>query len=411
MSFRHLLVLFFVVATLVSTRVFVASAQTSGVGGNQAEIDALNKEIEARKTKIKELEETMAKYQSNIKQKQTEAQSLKNQIAILDNRVGQLNTDIEITGEKIAQTELEIRELTLAVHDKEKSIAKQKRIIDQMIKNISENDQKNYIEIMLTYKNFSEFYNEIKATENVYVDLGRSVKSLRLAKEDLSAREAETSKKREALAQFKKQLEDKKSDLAQQMSTKSVILTQTKSSEARYQTLLQSLKQQNQAIESEIRSFENTIKKKLEEQNKIQSSGPIDAGWPVPSRHINAYFHDTDYPYKKVFEHSGIDIRAAHGTAVRAVADGYVGRARRCTSSTCYSYVLLIHTSAISSLYGHLSRIAVPDDGFVRKGEIIGYSGGTPGTVGAGPFVTGPHLHFEIRLNGIPVNPLGYVTP
>ena len=132
--------------------------------------------------------------------------------------------------------------------------------------------------------------------------------------------------------------------------------------------------------------------------------------WPVPSRYITARFRDPTYPYRNVFEHNAIDIRAAHGTALRAASDGYVARARRCSTWRCYSYTMLIHANGISTVYGHMSKIVVAQDQFVKRGQIIGYSGGTPRTPGAGPFVTGAHLHFAVRKNGIPVNPISYLV-
>lgn len=388
---------------------FFVIAQT--VSSTSQEINAIDKEIQIRKDKIKALEKTISEYNKILTQKETESVSLKNQLSIMSNRIAQFNADIELVGEKIKETQLEIDALNISITDKKRVITKQKKIVAKMVENIHSSDQKNFLEIMLTYKTFADFYNEVKSAESVYVDLGRSVKSLRIATEDLEAKQKQVQIKQTKFTEFKNELEVSKSNLESQETAKSQLLDQTKSSEARYRTLLSSQKAQYQQIENETRIFEEKKSKQLELQDKISASGSVLMTWPVPSRIINATFHDPDYPFKRVFEHSGLDLKAPYGTAVKAVASGYIARARRCTSSSCYSYILIVHTGNLSTVYGHLSKINVTEDAFVNRGDIIGYSGGTPGTIGAGPFVTGPHLHFEVRQNGIPVDPLLFMSP
>lgn len=383
----------------------------SGAGGNKEEIDDLNKQIADRKERIKQLEETISQYKQNIEKKRLEAVSLSNQLSILDNKIAQTETDVKLTEEKISEAKLEIEALELSVQDKEQTIEKQKIIISKIVRNIHAEDQKNYIEILLTSNSFADFYNQVKYLESVYTDLGRSVRNLRLAKEDLEFKKTQVDNRKKLYENLKFELDNKMKDLVDQSNNKHLLLSQTQSSEMRYRSLLESLRAQYQAIEGEVRAYEDQVRKKLAEMEKMKDLG-TSVGvlvWPVSSHYITSYFHDPDYPYRRVFEHSGIDVRASQGTPVRAAAAGYVARAKRCSSSACYSYILLVHTDNVSTVYGHLSSMQVSEDQFVGKGDVIGYSGGTPGTIGAGPFVTGPHLHFEVRQNGIPVDPLGYL--
>jgi murein DD-endopeptidase MepM/ murein hydrolase activator NlpD len=70
---------------------------------------------------------------------------------------------------------------------------------------------------------------------------------------------------------------------------------------------------------------------------------------------------------------------------------------------------MIVHADGLATVYGHISKPLVAEEQYVTKGQNIALSGGMPGTAGAGNLTSGPHLHFEVRLNGIPVDPLNYM--
>jgi len=74
------------------------------------------------------------------------------------------------------------------------------------------------------------------------------------------------------------------------------------------------------------------------------------------------------------------------------------------------SYITVSHTNGLSTVYLHLSGFAVSQGAFVVAGQTIGYTGGTPGTPGAGWLTTGPHLHLEVWYQGTARNPLAYLA-
>lgn len=125
--------------------------------------------------------------------------------------------------------------------------------------------------------------------------------------------------------------------------------------------------------------------------------------WPVRGR-ISAGFLDGAYEQHFNAKHWGIDIVVPQGTPVVASADGEVFLARD-GGPTGYSYVLVGHRSGFATLYGHLSSIHVESGQQIAAGELIGKSGGTPGTYGAGTRTTGAHVHFETIQYGRHVDP------
>ncbi|MEP5937801.1 MAG: M23 family metallopeptidase [Erythrobacter sp.] len=99
-------------------------------------------------------------------------------------------------------------------------------------------------------------------------------------------------------------------------------------------------------------------------------------------------------------KHNGIDLAAPTGTPVYATADGIVGKAQWFSSYGLY--IRVDHGADLETRYAHLSRLAVASGERVKKGDVIGYVGSTGRS-------TGPHLHYEVRIDGVPVNPIPYM--
>lgn len=391
--------------------IFVFSQNTADTPG--ATIDELNEEIAKRREKIKELEDSIDQAKKTIEQKRLQSTSLKNQTAILDNHIAEVNLQISLTQEKLAAIQLRIEQLRLQIDQHKADIEREKNLIASLFRHMQRQGGKGSIEVLASYSSFSDFYNGLHYLQMLEQRLTRSATLLREAREDLEADEETAHEQRTSYKQLEEELSEQKDKFDEQLFFKKDLLAQTQFSELAYRALLGNLRKEYQRIEGEIASIEQTVRKKLEAEKKILeriSEADSIFSWPVPSHSISAFFYDPDYPYRHVFEHSGIDIRAAQGTVVRAAGSGYVAQAKRCSRASCYSYVLIIHDGGLSTVYGHLSQVSVAVDQFVTRGDIIGYSGGRPGTIGAGPFVTGPHLHFEVRRDGIPVNPVGFLA-
>ncbi len=378
----------------------------------QVEIDELNKKISEGKSKIEQLQKSIDEYNKKISEKRTEAVSLSNQLAILDNQIKQIELDIDLTQAKLETLTLQIEELAIGITTKEAAIEKQRAMLAELVRTLHYENNKKYIEVMAAYDNFSDFYTRVQYLKSLEQDLGQSAKALRIAKEELEQKKTETEERKKTYEELKERLDNRKRDLDEQSKFKGTLLAQTQSSEMTYKSLVSGLKSQYKQVENEIVAVEQQVRKKLAESQKFADLSDDETllSWPTQSRYVTAYFHDKSYPFRYIYEHPAIDIRSAQGTPVAASKSGYIARARTCTLASCYAFVMIAHEGGITTVYGHLSKIVVKEDQFVTRGDIIGYSGATPGTIGAGPFTTGPHLHFEVRKNGIPQDPLNYLV-
>jgi murein DD-endopeptidase MepM/ murein hydrolase activator NlpD len=143
----------------------------------------------------------------------------------------------------------------------------------------------------------------------------------------------------------------------------------------------------------------STLEQAIITKQARQAATP--AIWPVGYRTISSGYGSRPSPFGRGREyHSGLDIGAPYGTPIYATADGVVQTASY--SGGYGNMVLIYHGYGFTTLYGHMSRMAVKRGQSVKCGQIIGYVGSTGRS-------TGPHVHYEVRVYGNPVSPFRYL--
>jgi murein DD-endopeptidase MepM/ murein hydrolase activator NlpD len=142
-----------------------------------------------------------------------------------------------------------------------------------------------------------------------------------------------------------------------------------------------------------------TLIEYFEDKRSLYASTP--SMWPVRGW-ITSPFGNRHSPFSGILTfHEGIDIAAQTGTPVMAPADGIVVKAG--FSSGYGNLVELSHGYGFKTVFGHNSRLNVKAGQRVQRGDVISYVGDSGAS-------TGPHLHYEVRLNGLPVNPVKYIN-
>ena len=377
---------------------------------------------------------------------------LRQQIQTLAGQIQLLEQQIQVNQKQISSVELQINEKRIEIDELLDEI---QLLEDQMMQ------QKDTVlqYMKLLYKHENEFYdfktkklNDLKLllSSEGMAEVFRSERYLTLVEQSIRAliEQFERTRlqyewkkevlftKQDRLRKLEADLVATEDSLGKQVEGKEFLLKTTLGQEAKYQILINEMRAQELESLREIETLQSAveelqgevtgIRKKASEsvltdeelRNRAfavyklgQGAEDVSAtmfSWPVePLRGISAYYRDPSYT--KVFgvPHSAIDVPAPQSTPLLAPADAYVYKVK--DNGYGYSYIILAHRGDFLTLYGHVSKILVNTGEMVKRGDVIGLSGGAPGTPGAGWMTTGPHLHFEVFKNGQHVDPLPYL--
>ena len=248
--------------------------------------------------------------------------------------------------------------------------------------------RKNYINAKTMAEDALSEYEEILAAEQ------RKLDELKSAENELNEKIAESSRMIEALEK----------DIETYTAFQEIAETEFAEAQALVDKKAEELRKQQEA--------EEALKKQQAAQTTQQNptgttyTPPATSGyymWPSSCTRITSPFGPRIHPlYGQLKPHTGVDIGAWYGTEIYAAAEGTVCTAVLDFGSTGYgSYVAIYHPNGTTTLYAHMSSLAVSNGQYVKQGQIIGYVGSTGAS-------NGPHIHFEIRQNGVCVDPLPY---
>lgn len=364
------------------------------------EIDALNDAIQAKQQSIDQLNRQIDSYKDKIEQKQEQEATLYGELDLLDNRIAKTQLDIEAAETEIDLVNVQIALIEQEVHDLEEVMEKDRELVAEILQEIETQDNTLPFQLLFGTDTFSEFFNTLEQLEAVSSDLQKAVETARASKSRLVEKHEAQQGKKDQLTELSESLAQEERRLEASVGAKSTLLAATQSSEAQFQALLQDVREEQAYLNQQISQLQKDIEGKLSATDKLGNSSIL--SWPIDPtiRGISAYFHDPSYPFRHLFEHSGVDLPAPTGTPIKAAAPGYVAWAR--TGTLYGNYVMIIHTNGLATLYAHMSRMDVSADQFVSRGDVIG-------AVGSTGLSTGPHLHFEVRKDGIPTNPFDYL--
>ncbi len=395
----HFMALALILVVITATPgLYTARAQE---GEGSVEVDGLNAQIREKQNVVDELNSKIDVYQQKIDQAQAREASLNNEVDLLSNRMAKTLLDIEAAEASVDLVNAQLSAIQREIQVAQEEFDRNRLFIQEVLLEMQAQDNRLPLLVLFGTDSFSELFDTLQQLENVSTQLKTAVERARSTKARLLEQRSSQDAKKDQLLSIETSLQRERLTLEQETEAKEILIETTQDSEARFKELLRELEEEQAYINYQVSLLQQEIESRLNERDQEGDSSVL--SWPInPNvRGISVYFRDPTYPFRNLFEHSGLDLPAASGTPVASAAPGYVAWTK--TGRMYGNYVMVIHTNGIATLYAHLSRIDVVADQFVSRGDIIG-------AVGSTGFSTGPHLHFEVRLNGIPTDPLSYLT-
>lgn len=351
----------------------------------------IRNKIDQKNSEIQKLETQIEAFQIELDDLGKQKDSLGVSIKQLDITKKKLNTDIAVTQNKVDKTNLQIQNLSTDIGDKENSIVNNKNAIALELKKINELEQSTVLETLLSENSFTLIWNDVDNMAVIREKMIENIARLEGVKIELEDTKEETIQAKNELTRLKTQLSNQQKVVVQNTNEKNKLLTATKNSEANYRKLVQEQLTKKLAFEKELRDYESQLQFILD-PSKLPNAGVL--SWPLDYIFVTQEFGAKTGPHRTfAYGHSGTDFRARTPVPVKAMADGVVkgigDTDASCPGVSFGKWIFIEYNNGLSSTFGHLSWINVKENQRVRRGEEVGYTGGTGR-------VTGPHLHVSL---------------
>ena len=372
----------------------------------QSRIQEKRREIAQKQRRERALTSTISGYTRRIDRLQSD-------ITVLQTREVRIQGDLDAKRAELARIQEELRRERIRLMRLRAKLAAAKDALADRLVEIYKADEPDVVTVILESDGFEDLITRAEFVQRVGDQDGRIIDRVRTAKtasEEAEAKldrleirqrrvTAEVDRKLKDVTAVRVRLTDRREDYEAVRSRKERVLVSTRTDRQSLEGHLAALEREQSRIRAQLASASSAGAGSGSTAPAPAPSGPVQQGsgsfvWPV-----NGTF-TSPFGMRWGRLHAGVDLAAPEGTPIHAADSGSVALAAY--TGGYGNYTCISHSGSLSTCYGHQSRFAVSAGQSVSKGQVIGYVGNTGNSYGA-------HLHFEVRVNGNPVDPMGYL--
>jgi murein DD-endopeptidase MepM/ murein hydrolase activator NlpD len=351
---------------------------------------------QAAQSRLDQVKQSLADAQSKATQTMALINDLNSRIAVQKKAIANTQAKMDATEKQIRFTEAEIDR-----HEAHMQV--RQSLLDQRVRAMDKHGTVNYFELVVSSQSFNQLVDRVVVMQDIVRSDQQLLQTLKSERDQLVELRQKLDVQRSEEASLLRQQQEQQAQLQSTLADQQAAL-------AYFATLEAQFEQQRAELEAEKAHFDDLVvqlQQQYDSEAKGFGGGSGQFAWPERGP-ITQGFGCTDFlgePYDANCAtrhfHSGIDIGASAGTPIHAADAGVVSFEG--WGGGYGNVIIVTHGNGYSTLYAHMSGFAVGSGVSVSRGQAIGYEGSTG-------FSTGPHLHFEIRLNGAYQNPLSYLT-
>ena len=301
----------------------------------------------------------------------------------------------------ITKTEAELKAAQARLQSREKVFYKR-------VRDIYINGRLSYLDVVVGSKDFSDFANRMEMLKRILQSDMDLINTIKTEREEIASKKAKLEEDRAKVLELEKVAQEKQNLINQKKAERQAVLERAMNdrdtAERAYNELMASsasitaMLQQRAAERAAAAAAAASQGGGGGGATWVQGTGQLAAPVVAPITSDFGWRIHPIYGIRRL--HAGTDFGVDEGTPVHAADGGVVVEAGWVSG---YGYTVIIdHGNGMSTLYAHNSDVAVSPGQTVSKGQVVSYSGNTGGS-------TGPHLHFEVRINGEPTDPMGYL--
>lgn len=329
-----------------------------------------------------------------IRVNESQKKTVLGQLAVVESNLDDAQSRLNDNNIKLFDARNDLKLTTERLEKTTRHLNRRQDLLNRRVVDIYEGEDLNYVDVVLGATNMWTFLSRAYYLQQILKADAVLIAQIRQLKTSIETDKQRQAQRVEQIASLQTKLIAQRNQISTLANSKQQQISRIENDTKLMEQALAQLEAESQAIEEQIRRIQSTPAG-AKRAARAFTGGLI---YPVPGR-VTSRFGYRVHPITKVYKlHTGIDIACPTGTPVKAAADGVVIIAKWMTA---YGYgVVLDHGGGVQTLYGHNSKLCVSVGQSVKQGEVIAKSGSTG-------YSTGPHCHFEKRVNGRPVNPGG----